>query len=37
MYYELAGWDVETGLPDEAKLAELGLDHLNALGSSSQQ
>lgn len=37
LYYEMAGWDVETGLPDEVKLAELGLDHLHALGSSSQQ
>jgi aldehyde:ferredoxin oxidoreductase len=26
MYYELAGWDVQTGVPLAAKLAELGLE-----------
>jgi len=25
-YYEFCGWDVETGNPTRAKLAELGLD-----------
>lgn len=28
MYYQLAGWDVETGMPTKAKLAELGFDWL---------
>jgi len=27
-YYELRGWDVGTGLPTEAKMAELGLDDI---------
>lgn len=26
--YELMGWDVDTGVPSEAKLTELGLDRL---------
>ena len=25
-YYELRGWDVESGLPTESKLRELGLE-----------
>ena len=25
MYYEMAGWDVESGNPTKAKLAELGI------------
>jgi len=25
-YFELCGWDVDTGLPSRSKLAELGLD-----------
>jgi aldehyde:ferredoxin oxidoreductase len=24
-YFELCGWDIETGIPDRAKLADLGL------------
>ncbi|MCK5767315.1 MAG: hypothetical protein KAH35_02935, partial [Candidatus Atribacteria bacterium] len=26
--YEMMGWDVNTGIPTEAKLTELGLDWL---------
>jgi len=26
--YQLMGWDVDTGIPSEAKLTELGLDWL---------
>ncbi|HEY7363389.1 MAG TPA: aldehyde ferredoxin oxidoreductase family protein [Methylomirabilota bacterium] len=29
-YYQMAGWDPETGRPTEAKLAELGLEELAA-------
>ena len=28
MYYELAGWDVETGMPTKEKLESLGFDWL---------
>lgn len=30
LYYQMAGWDPETGFPTEAKLAELDLDWVNA-------
>jgi len=39
-YYELRGWDVETGLPGRAKLEALGLkevaDELESLGRLSK-
>jgi aldehyde:ferredoxin oxidoreductase len=26
LYYRMSGWDVDTGLPTQAKLKELGLE-----------
>ena len=37
-YYELRGWDPETGIPTEAKLKELGLEDVaSALGGLAKQ
>jgi len=33
LYYEMAGWDPETGRPTTAKLAELAVDAPVAVGS----
>lgn len=32
-YYEMAGWDIETGTPKDAKLAELGLGWISSIDS----
>ena len=32
-YYRLAGWDVETGIPEQAKLDTLGIDWVQELNS----
>jgi aldehyde:ferredoxin oxidoreductase len=28
VYYQIRGWDPETGLPTREKLRELGMEHL---------
>jgi len=31
VYYKMAGWDIETGIPKDAKLAELGLEWITSV------
>jgi len=34
VYYKMAGWDIETGIPKDAKLAELGLEWITSVDNA---